>query len=288
MAVIAALVVVLAASVMATSVIERQGVLASVLMTERQHAQASWLLQGGLDWSRVILQMDARDNATTRQDGIWAHAIIGLPVGASDDPQRALFSGQIEDAQSKFNLRTLAQGGQIQPDARQRLGRLLQSLGFDPSLAHAMAQRVADAQFAGDLPPRATGLRSIHDLQSLDAFDAPTLDALQAYLTYIPVITPINANTASAQVLAAVITDLGLAGARELVAQRERGMWFTNHGDMVNRISGLTSAEAKRLSVRSDWFHVRGEVSVDGTMLGLEALLHRDRLQLPTIHWVSY
>src|SRR5690606_22195606 len=64
MAVIAALLVVVAASALATSVIERQGLMANILITERDRAQAAWLLRGGLDWSRVVLLMEARNSPT--------------------------------------------------------------------------------------------------------------------------------------------------------------------------------------------------------------------------------
>src|SRR5690606_35444262 len=125
MAVIAALLVVVAASALATSIIERQGLLANILISEGDRSQAAWMLRGGLDWSRVILQMDADNSLTTRPDGIWAHPIIGLPVGAADDPERALFSGQIEDEQGKYNLRNLAENAQINPQEILALERLL-------------------------------------------------------------------------------------------------------------------------------------------------------------------
>jgi len=288
MAIIAALLVVIAAAALATSVIQRQSVLADVLQIERNRAQADWLLRGGLDWSRVILQMDAQNNPTTRRDGLWATPIADLPVGPSANPGQALFSGQIEDAQGKFNLRNLAKGGSV--DARQlaSLQYLLQWLGIDPGLAQGMAARVAAAQPASGQPPQAVGLQGIDDLGALDGFTPEVIDALQPYLTYLPAITPINVNTAPAEVLGAVVGSLGLAGARELVAQRDRGQWFVNHGDFVNRVPKLGPGEAQRIAVRSDWFRVAGSVTVDGTIVGLRALLHRDKEGEPEVRWIRY
>lgn len=288
MAIIAALLVVIAAAALATSVIQRQSVLADVLRVGRSRAQADWLLRGGLDWSRVILQKDARDNPTTRLDGLWATPIADLPVGPSANPDQALFSGQIEDAQGKFNLRNLANGGNIDARELASLQHLLQWLNLEPGLAEGMAARVAAAQPLGGRPPQAVGLQDIDDLRAMAGFTPQVVDALQPYLTYIPVITPVNANTAPAEVLGAVIDSLGLAGARELVAQRDRGQWFVNHGDFVNRVPKLGPGEAKRIAVRSDWFRVAGTVTVDGTIVSLRALLHRDKEGSPEVRWIRY
>ncbi|WP_397473378.1 type II secretion system minor pseudopilin GspK [Pusillimonas sp.] len=288
MAVIAALLVVVAASALAAAVIERQGLMANILITERDRIQASWLLRGGLDWSRVILLMDARNSPTTRLDGVWAQPVLGLPVGTADDPDRALFSGQVEDEQSKFNLRNLAERGRIDPRELEALESLLRWLDIDPKLAKVMAQRVAQSQYNENGPPRAVGLRGIDDLRLLDGFTARIIDTLQPFVTVLPVATTINANTASAEVLGAVVQELGLAGARELVVQRDKGMWFTNRGDFINRVRIKEPDAGQRISVNSNWFRVTGEVTVGATLVSLRALLHRANQGLASVRWVTY
>lgn len=288
MAVIAAMLVVIAASVLAMALIDGQGRLVRVLSTERHLTQAHWLLRGGLDWSRVILHLDARENATTRLDGLWTQTLADLPVGPADNPRAALFSGRIEDAQGKFNLRDLATDGRASPAAVASLERLLQWLGRDPALAGALAQRVADSQPEPGRAPVAMGLRSLDDLQGIEGLGLPGVEALRPYAVYLPETVPLNANTAPAEVLGAVIEGLGLAGARDLAAQRDRGLWFVNRGDLVNRLPALQASQMRRLDVRSDWFSVAGEVSVGDTMVGLRALLQRDRQGRASVRWVSY
>ncbi|CAM5201508.1 Type II secretion system protein K OS=Castellaniella defragrans OX=75697 GN=HNR28_001602 PE=3 SV=1 [Castellaniella defragrans] len=251
-------------------------------------AQAHWLLRGGLDWSRVILHLDARENATTRLDGLWTQTLADLPVGPADNPRAALFSGRIEDAQGKFNLRDLASGGQASPAAVASLERLLQWLGRDPALAGVLAQRVADSQPGQGRAPVAMDLRSLDDLQGIEGLGLSGVEVLRPYAVYLPETVPLNANTAPAEVLGAVIEGLGLAGARDLAAQRDRGLWFVNRGDLVNRLPELPAGQARRLDVRSDWFSVAGEVSVDDTIVGLRALLQRDRQGRASVRWVSY
>lgn len=288
MAVIAALLVVVAASALATAVIERQGLMAGILITERDRVQASMLLQGGLDWSRVILLMDARSSPTTRLDGLWAHPVIGLPVGTAEDPDRALFSGQVEDEQSKYNLRNLAEAGRIDERELEALKNLLRWLDIEPDLATTMAQRVAASQHSEAGPPAAVGLRSLDDLRSLQGFTPAVIDTLQAFITILPVATHINANTASAEVLGAVVPELGLAGARELTVQRDKGMWFTNRGDFINRVRIREPDAGQRIGVNSNWFRVTGEVTVGATLVGLRALLHRADQGLASVRWVNH
>src|SRR5690606_4227690 len=130
---------------------------------------------------------------------VWARPVIGLPVGPADDPERALFSGQIEDEQGKYNLRNLAENAVIDPIEVSALERLLESLGADASLALVMARRVADAQFGKEAGATAVGLRGIDDLRALQGFSPQAIDALQPYITVLPAATPVNANTATAE-----------------------------------------------------------------------------------------
>ncbi len=288
MAVIAALLVVVAAAALTTSIIERQGILANILITESDRSQAAWALQGGLDLSRVVLQMDAGNGPTTRLDGIWARSIIELPVGPAGDPESALLSGGIEDEQGKYNLRNLAEHGIINPRQVLVLERLLEWLGMAPTLGATMAQRVADAQSGQEGGPVAVGLRSIEDLSALPGFTPQVVNALQPYVTVLPAATPVNANTASAEVLGAVVEELGLAGARQLVIDRDQGLWFVNQADFVSRLRGRQPDAGKLISVSSNWFRVTGEVTVGDTMAGLRVLLHRNDHGLSSVRWVTY
>lgn len=288
MAIIAALVVVVAASALATSIIERQGLLANMLIAEGDRSQATWVLRGGLDWARVVLHMNASDSPITRPDAIWARPVIGLPVGSADDPEHALFSGQIEDEQGKYNLRNLADNTLINPKEVLVLERLLGWLGVDQSLASILAQRVADSQFGKEAGPAAVGLRGLDDLRLLPGITSQAIDALHPHVTILPVATTVNANTATPEVLGAVVDGLGLAGARDLIVQRDKGLWFSNRADFANRLRSQDPDAGQRISVSSDWFRVTGEVTVDDTMAGLTALLHRSDRGLPSIRWATY
>lgn len=315
MAVISALLVVAAAAVIAAGMLERQSMQLRSLQSERARVQARALLVGGMDWARVILRADARRQATTRGDQMWATPIANLQVSEDGDDDAGLFSGRIEDALGKFNLQNLAVNGEPDDDAVAALTRLLQSLGMDTQPVQGIVQRLAMAQ-ARRLPPDhqgtggaaasrqaaatanassdgAAGTASAPGIQMLTGlrtygWDDAALTALQPYLTILPVRTPINVNTVTAEVLAAIVPDVSLAQARAVIDQRDRGQYFNNTADFTNRLNDpdLTVA-ASLLTVNSAWFSVTGAVDMGPTRVEMQALLRRDGEAVPTIVWMA-
>lgn len=235
-AIIGALLIAFAAAAAATAVMERQSLLVDTLVGERERAQAEWVLRGGLDWARIILRNDGLRNATTRPDGVWAQPILGLQINEFTDGRQALFSGRIEDEQGKYNLRYLVAQGNIVPKEVEALGRLFDSLDIPAELSMAIAQRLRDAGPTEDGPAQAPGLRRLSDLGTLDGMTAERLHILRSYLTILPSPTPVNVNTASAEVLDILLPKLALPDMRELVARRDRGLWFNNTADFLNRL----------------------------------------------------
>jgi len=287
MAVIGALIVVAAASTATAVIMERQTMLADTLAGERDRVQAKWLLRGGLDWARVILFNDARNNAVTLRDAIWSQPIAGLEITAPDGQRRAYFSGLIEDEQSKYNLARLAVNGAVKASEVATLEILLASLDITPQLAVAIAQHMARTQAGPGRAASAPGVRSLHDLIGIEHMTLDRIAALSEYLTILPQATPLNVNTASAEILSAGIPGLDLASARSLAEQRDQGMWFNSRGDFMNRLDNPQVAADVQLDVRSQWFKVTGEVRLDHASASLQALLHRQASAPPAVRWIK-
>ncbi len=299
MAVIAALVVVAAAAVATAAIVERQTLLADTLAGERDRSQAKWLLRGGLDWARVILSNDARRSAVTLKDAIWAQPIVELEISPPGDARKAYFSGQIEDEQSKYNIWRLAADGMVQPQELATLERLMTRLGLPAALAAGISLRVAAAQPSQVKPSQAgsgqarpagqaaPGLRTLDDLLSVEGMSADILATLSAYLTILPQMTPVNANTASAEVLSASVPGLDLAQARALTEQRDRGQWFNSRADFFNRLSERRITPGNQIGVNSEWFKVTGEVTLDRASARMQALLQRQGDGPPLIRWIK-
>jgi len=303
MAVIAALLVVAAAAAIAAAMVDRQAVQARVMRGEQARVQARWLLLGGVDWARAILRADGRRSGTTRGDQAWATPIVDLRISQDGDSDAARFSGRIEDEQGKFNLQNLARGGLPDPVQVAAFGRLLQALGLPAGAAPAVAQRMADSQArpasgagtpgaaaAPGVPGTATapGLRSVADLRGLAGLDAAAVQRLACCATVLPLRTPVNVNTAPPEVLHAAVTGLSLAQAAAMAGERDRGRYFNDGADFVNRTGDPElRPPTDALAADSSWFGLSGVVRRDGAMVVLQALLRRDDQQDTRLVWIG-
>lgn len=113
---------------------------------ERARMQASWVLIGALDWSRLILREDSRANtgadylaepwAIPLAEAKLASFLAGDKNVSSDQLEGlpdAYLSGQIIDAQSKLNVMNLVQGGKPVTSAVDAFKKLFALLGLPES-----------------------------------------------------------------------------------------------------------------------------------------------------------
>jgi len=102
------------------------------------------------------------------------------------------------------------------------------------------------------------------------------LERLAPFVTLLPNATPVNLNTAPAEVIAARFANLSLADARQIVTDRERG-WFRDPDELQRRRPGLqVIGDPGRLAVNSRFFVLRGVVEVGRARVAGRALLRRD------------
>lgn len=289
MAVVGALLIVVVASITASRLIERQGSMTQTLTVENNRQQAVWLLRGGLDWARAILEWDAQQNAITRGNAPWSQPIDTLNIPLPDDSRKASFSGHIEDAQARMNLNNLAKDGLIQPQERDALARLLALLGLPAALADTIAQRIAMGQPSAGQAASLIALQRVDDLINLPDMKPETLARLRPYLAVLPEKTRVNPNTASAEVLSALYKGLSLTQAREQISQRDKGVWFNSPADFLNQVRIAQTAGVPRdaLVTRSDWFRVVGALRLDPVVVRMEALIHRSSQGSSTIHRIQ-
>lgn len=292
MAVLGALIVVMVATVLVTGLLQRQA--ADVRAMESLYAsrQAHWLLLGGLDWARLVLASDGRNHATTNGGQLWAVPVADTRISQSDSGRVAVFSGHIEDEQAKFNLANIVRQGQLQPLPLQAFARLLELLGQPAGLAPLIAERLALGQATpgangqAGRPAHTPALQSLDDLMLLDSITPQAVEILRHFATILPEATAVNVNTATAEVLAAVVPGLELGQARSVVAERDRGVWFNDKADFINRLANPTmQPEQAPIDVNSNWFLVKGAVTLDNSVLAVQALLKRPPRGHPEVIW---
>lgn len=284
-AVITALLLTTLAITIVASLFWQQQVQVRSIENQRLQLQKQWILRGALDWAKLILREDARSSSQDYLGEPWAVPLAPTPLSQYVDgssEQDAVLSGKIVDAQSRFNLTTLSNARTINQHAVASFARLLDSLQIDPSLALACAEAVA----AGQLPPKKTAssgmkmpLQQDNDLLAVPGMNAAIVAQLRDYISILPRATPVNVNTASAPVLAAMIDDLPPAAAASLLVLRER-RYFRDLNELQQSLPPREDGASYQLSdgdlsFSSNFFYVYGKVRMGRALLNMQALIER-------------
>ena len=228
-AVVAAMLVVAIAAIMAAQLFERQQLAVRSVENRMDASQIRWIERAASDWARLVLRLDARSSTTDHLGEPWATTVNqteldptvygGARAGTKD--AKATLSGQILDAQARFNLRNLVEtqttGGASIPmrtvSARDlsALRRLLAALGLDATLAEPIAAFALDQDFA----------RS-SDLLRVPGMDSTLYRRVESFVIVLPERSALNLNTASGELLHAYFDALDLSAARILASRREQ------------------------------------------------------------------
>lgn len=152
-AVVTALLLTALAITIVASLFWQQQVQVRSIENQRFQLQKKWVLRGALDWAGLILREDARTSLVDHLGEPWA---INLGETRLDqyvengrtevEDSEATLSGQISDAQAKFNLTNLATNGEINVPEVLVFAKLLRNLRLDSSLAEQVATQVAATQ----------------------------------------------------------------------------------------------------------------------------------------------
>jgi general secretion pathway protein K len=99
------------------------------------------------------------------------------------------------------------------------------------------------------------------------------LERLRPFVIVLPERTAVNVNTASPEVLAAVIPNYSLSEANALLARRRNVPWddIAKFKAEINRPNLVDAA----VSVKSDWFLVNSRIRLERAALNAQALIQR-------------
>jgi general secretion pathway protein K len=267
-------------------------------IAERGRSQTAWMMTGALDWTRLILREDAISTQGAAADHLgepWALPVqeSKLSTFLSQDQQwregdaEVFLSGQITDAQSRMNVMNLIEEEKISAPALARFAALFERLGLPLAELQTLAQQLLlslqasrvnpTPNSAGTPSPSPAALMPQQTAQLVWLGLSPgTVAALQAHITVLPQATPVNLNTASAEVLSAMLPGLDLASARQAVSQRQRGHWASlNAAQEALGPSGRLLND-KQHSVQSRYFEVQGRMRIDNVVQQETALVQRD------------
>jgi general secretion pathway protein K len=281
-ALLVAMLVVTVVATLTSGMVWQQWRAVQVESAERARVQAAWILAGALDWARLILREDARSGGVDHLGEPWAvplaearlASFLAADAQAADDAAlQAFLSGSIVDAQARYNLRNLVNAsGQVDPRQVRVLRRLCERAGLSPALADeiALGLRAAWGAPAADTP---LAPRTVAELRWLGV-PAEALAQLEPWLVLLPTPTPVNLNTASAPVLAAVLDGLDEAGAQRLL--RERELRPFDSIDQARQVLGAdTPVRFDGSGVASAYFVVQGRMRIDARVVEERSLVQR-------------
>lgn len=292
-ALLAAMLTVTLVATFATAALWQQWRSVEVESADRSRVQSAWILNGALDWARLILREDFRADRTDHLAEPWAVPLQEARLstflaadpgnnGDMGDAENVFLSGEISDLQARLNIADLVQAGSVQTRWLETFQRLFDVLGLSQA---ELARLAENLRFAADISvdnrnaARAPLMpQRVEQLTWLGV--APeTVAALEPYVTVLPAsATRVNINTAPAEVLYAVGRNLSLADARRLVAERE-GQHFRNVAD-VARLLPEARFDLTAASVDTQYFQVVGRLRIDQVVIEERSMVQRTGLNV--------
>lgn len=226
-----ALITILLIVAILTAIVSRIGLSSQIWVRQVENsnalAQADLASRAAQSWIASILEQD--DNSLDAGTDLWAQPLPPVPAGWG------ILFGWVEDMQARFNLNNLIDAeGKQDTLATLQFERLLQILELNPGIAQAVVDWIdTDGSPAGpwgaedvyyislDTPYIAANraFEDTSELRLVRGVDLQAWQRLEPFVSALPGQTPININTASTEVLAAVVTEWDLAGQAMLQAE---------------------------------------------------------------------
>lgn len=299
-ALLTAMIIVTLVASLAAAMVWRQYRAVQIEAAERSRSQSSLILQGALDWARLILRQDAIDNQKDPVDSLndfWAVPVaesrvstfLAIEGGNTDkDGPEAFLSGSIKDAQAQYNLRNLLGGAQV-PELEQRvLERICQSAQTPPGTAAQIISRLREAfvssSQAASAPSSSDPSTVPLQPRNLDqliwlGLSQDTIERLRPFVTLLPTPTPVNLNTAPREVIAALFDGMDLASAERLVQVRQ-SQPLKKVQDAKNFLPSSVTISSDRAEVVTSYFNVSGRMRLDERVLEERSLVWRRNLDV--------
>lgn len=297
-AVISAMLLAALTATIVGNMVWKQQLLISELENQQNATQANWIADAATHWSRAILAEDGKLGNVDHNKEPWATKLPATPVEGGD------VTGWIVDQQQFFNLNNLKTSSSENDPTRKAYGRLLESLGINTNIIDVLKDWIDEDDLVSSLngaenhfyldqiPAYAAAnqpLTEMGNLVRLKGYDKAIIDKISPFTTILPDNTPVNVNTASAEVLSFVLPNITLQQAQTIVATRNIE-YFKDLGDFSNRLPNKSiDLEGANISVNSQFFLVTCVAHFGKTSIKVEALLFRGpNKNWPTILWKRY
>lgn len=254
------------------------------------YAQADLATRAAQSWIADILEED-KNNYDAATD-VWAQPFPPVPAGWG------ILMGRIEDMQSRFNLNNLVDAeGKQDGLATQQFERLLQLLDLNPGIAQAVVDWIdPDGSPAGPWGAEDVYYLSLQnsylaanrpfadpaELRLIRGVDMAAWRKLEPFVSALPGTVTLNVNTASAEVLAAAVTEWDIAGEALTLAQKWVGQASQEPVDDIKIFSEQVFADSPAsalpgLGVESGYFVAHTQLNFNNVEYRTASLYRRDQ-----------
>jgi general secretion pathway protein K len=263
--------------------------------------QARWMSVASVEWSRAIMAEDAKLGQIDHLKEPWA---TKLPKTSFETGS---IRGFILDEQAFFNLNNLSRSTISNDNESQALKHFITQTGGNTGAVDALVDWI-DKDSEVTLPNGAEDntyiaqalsyksanqlLTETGNLSRVLGFTNEMVAKVSQYCVVLPEITPININTASAEVLSFAFPELTQFQVESIIAQRNKQP-FENVGEFTKILSdisqlSLNKISANQISVGSHYFLVNVQARYDKTTVNTSALLRRNNSGWPQIIWKKF
>ena len=259
-------------------------------------SQSRWISNAGMEWSRAILAEDAKLGPTDHLREPWARKLPAIPF------ESGTISGFILDEQAFFNLNNLSRQVSGKDAEFQAFKHFMTEAGGNPGLVDALVDWIdkdddvtvpngaEDNAYIVQTSPYKTAnqlLTEVGNLSRVMGFTNEMIMKTGQHCVVLPEVTPININTASAEVLSLAFPELSQLEVESIISLRN-SQPFESTGELLKALGDKSKIAEGQISVGSNYFLVNTQVHYGKTVINASALLKRDGAGWPKILWKRY
>jgi general secretion pathway protein K len=286
-----ALIVVSLISICVTSLLWQQDFEIRKTQIFKENAQVAWLQRSLTDVVRLVLRIDLLNSPAVDHLGeIWALPIENSRIedylknqDLPEELKSIKFSGSIQDAQSLFNLANLwnATISAVNIEGMRTYTNLLEQLGLNKNLADQTAQYVLSNNLS---------VQSLDDLINVPGYSSDTLKQLRPFVIVLTEPTAVNMNTASIEILRALLPTLSQADIAQFV-QLRLNIPLKNQEDIAKLLTRIqpnrTLQATSAMDVKSNFWLAHTNMIIDKRHINTQTLIKRSSRPLPDNNYTS-
>ena len=246
--------------------------------------QAYQYVLGAESWAKQILKRDIEKNKTDNLNEDWAAVLPPLPIEGGQ------MSGQLEDLQARFNINNLVQDGKVQSLYLERFKRLLRNLELDENMVTPIIDWLdsneeigfagaEDNEYLNLSPAYRTANQAMEDVSEIllvKGVDFDDYEKLRPFICVLKSNAAINVNTASAEILSSIVSDVTLEDANSIIEDRNKEVYEKLDDFLQHPILKQKKINNEGLSVSTNYFQLNSTAQIERISVEYTTILQRE------------